>query len=151
MTDRIPYLVLNAIESIQSLDLIDFVKNFDDDERGFMWSNDPRVKKIGDKLINDGHSGASFAFTLRECQKIFRKQECPETEVPEDKSHKNKELVEDEAGKNYLFYNEIDEYNKKALNIMITKESSEAIDYMFNEDTPETTSFNYAEMLVKYR
>ena len=122
MTDRIPYLVLNAIEAIQSLDLVDFVKNFDDDERGFMWSNDPRVKRIGDKIIDDGHSGASFACTLRECQNIFRKRECPEIEVPEDKSNKNKELVEDEAGKNYLFYNEMNEDNKKALNIMFSKD-----------------------------
>ena len=123
MTDRTPYLVLNAIEAIKSLDLVCFVKNFDDDERGFMWSNDSRIKKISDKLKNDGHSGASFAYTLRKCQKIFRKQECPETEIPEDNCPDDKELVEDEAGKNYLFYNEIDEDNRKALNIIFSKRS----------------------------
>ena len=59
--------VKNALVVIKDLQLEDFIKSFDGKD-GFMWSSDSRVTKIGNKLMSDGHSGASFAFTLRECQ-----------------------------------------------------------------------------------
>jgi len=63
--------VINMLNAIESLGLVDFVKNFND-ERGFMWTNDKRIYDIGDKVINDYHSGASFACCLRECQYLLQ-------------------------------------------------------------------------------
>lgn len=70
----------NALAVIKELQLEDFVKNFDE-ETGFMWSSDPRVHQIGEKLESDGHSGASFALTLRECQRRLSEESEPEPEV----------------------------------------------------------------------
>ena len=71
----------NAMAVIKELQLEDFVKNFDDEETGFMWSSDPRVHQIGEKLESDGHSGASFALTLRECQRRLNEESDPEPEI----------------------------------------------------------------------
>ncbi len=49
-------------------ELADFVKKFNNDDTGFMWSADPRVSTIADSLDSDGHSGASFACCMRACQ-----------------------------------------------------------------------------------
>ena len=46
----------------------DYVRNFDGNQ-GFMWDKDPRKYAIGDAVDSDGHSGASFAICLRECQR----------------------------------------------------------------------------------
>ena len=77
--------IQNAMAVIKELQLEDFVKNFDDEKTGFMWSSDPRVHQIGEKLESDGHSGASFALTLRECQRRLNEESDPglEVEVPE--------------------------------------------------------------------
>ena len=64
MDDYTKTLVSNALNFIRTRqDLIDFVidENNDLKSTGFMWSNDPRVNDIGNALINDGHSGFSFA------------------------------------------------------------------------------------------
>ena len=73
--------IQNALAVIKELQLEDFVKNFGDEETGFMWSSDPRVQQIGEKLESDGHSGASFALTLRECQRRLNEESEPGTEV----------------------------------------------------------------------
>jgi hypothetical protein len=54
--------------------LAEFVKNFSD-SRGFAWSDDPKIKEIGTGLMDDGHSGASFALTMRKCQQILLKED----------------------------------------------------------------------------
>ena len=54
-------------------DLVDFVKNFDEDS-GFMWSSDERKIKILDGINNPNHSPTSFALTLRICQTIHKGQ-----------------------------------------------------------------------------
>jgi hypothetical protein len=48
-----------------------FVKNFENNETGFMFSDDPQLKLIMDAVEEDGHTGASFACTLRACQSIL--------------------------------------------------------------------------------
>jgi hypothetical protein len=37
-------------------------------DKGFMWDNHPNISIISSKLEHDGHSGASFAWTLRNIQ-----------------------------------------------------------------------------------
>mgnify|MGYP004097583919 CR=1 FL=1 len=85
MDSHLEKLTQNAMTVIKELHLEDFIKNFDDKETGFMWSSDPRVHQIGEKLESDGHSGASFAFTLRECQhRLNRDYDLePEVTIPE--------------------------------------------------------------------
>ena len=65
-------LVQNAMNAIKELGHEEFVRNFDDNTTGFIWSADSRVTEIGNKLLEDGHSGASFACTLRECQRRLK-------------------------------------------------------------------------------
>ncbi len=61
----------NMLSYIKSQEgLSEFVANFNG-KNGFMWSDDKRVNQIGNAVIEDGHSGASFALCLRMCQKIL--------------------------------------------------------------------------------
>ena len=65
----------NMLSYIKSQEgLSEFVANFDDNKNGFMWSHDKRVNQIGNAVIKDGHSGASFALCLRRCQSILNKE-----------------------------------------------------------------------------
>ena len=64
--------VQNAMNAIKELGHEEFVRNFDDNTTGFIWSADSRVTEIGNELLEDGHSGASFACTLRECQRRLK-------------------------------------------------------------------------------
>ena len=63
----------NAMAAIKELGHEEFVRDFNDKSTGFMWSTDSRTTEIGNKLLEDGHSGASFAYTLRECQRRLKK------------------------------------------------------------------------------
>tara|TARA_Y100000816_G_C25667897_1_gene354154 strand:+ start:22 stop:306 length:285 start_codon:yes stop_codon:yes gene_type:complete len=67
--------VYEALNVIQELGLCNFVKNFDSPETGFMWSSDPKVTQIGNALEFQGHSGCSFACTLRSVQAILKERE----------------------------------------------------------------------------
>ena len=61
----------NMLSYIKSQEgLSEFVANFND-KNGFMWSDDKRINQIGNAVIEDGHSGASFALCLRMCQNIL--------------------------------------------------------------------------------
>jgi hypothetical protein len=57
----------------------EFVKNFNDNERGFMFSNHPYIYVIGSSPLvdQDGHTGATFACCLRECQQILNNSPPP--------------------------------------------------------------------------
>jgi hypothetical protein len=64
----------NMLSYIKSQEgLSEFVANFNG-KNGFMWSDDKRVNQIGNAVIEDGHSGASFALCLRRCQSILNKE-----------------------------------------------------------------------------
>jgi hypothetical protein len=52
-------------------DLESFIKNYENNETGFLFSKDPRLELIMDAVEADGHTGASFACTLRACQSIL--------------------------------------------------------------------------------
>lgn len=61
-------LVLNAVTAIKELDCVEYIKHFDDNSARFMWSTNETVYKLGKALVKDGHSGASFACTMRLAQ-----------------------------------------------------------------------------------
>lgn len=63
-----------AHKAISQLEMWQFMQE-DPGESGFMFSGDNRVTIIGEKISQlgySGHSGASFAFTLRVMQYIAR-------------------------------------------------------------------------------
>ena len=60
--------LLNAVRAIKELNCAEYIKHFDDSSTGFMWSTNETVYKLGKVLEKDGHSGASFACTMRLAQ-----------------------------------------------------------------------------------
>jgi hypothetical protein len=63
-------MVRDAMNVIIELNVVNFVKDFDN-EKGFMFADDRRILMIGHALDHQCHSGASFAYTLRQCQYYF--------------------------------------------------------------------------------
>jgi len=72
---------------------ITFSNNWDfvsEDVESFMWSNDPRIDQISEKMEEfgyDGHSGTSFGYTLRNMQYLVQNGEA-EFKKLFDKSNK---------------------------------------------------------------
>lgn len=65
-------MLVNAWQAINQTELWDFVK---EDIDSFMFSHDPRVTRIYNKMEElgyGGHSGASFGFTMRTMQFIAK-------------------------------------------------------------------------------
>jgi hypothetical protein len=60
--------------AVRQLGIWDFVREFEDEQHGFMFSNDPRVAQIGNHPLVDrhGHSGASFGICCRNVQFIAK-------------------------------------------------------------------------------
>ena len=60
--------------AVRQLGLWEFVRNFGDDRRGFMFSNAPEVNNIGNHPLVErhGHSGASFGMCCRNVQFIAK-------------------------------------------------------------------------------
>ena len=58
--------------AVRQLELWDFVRQFEDDQHGFMFSSDHRVDQIRyhPLVTNHGHSGGSFGFCCRNVQFI---------------------------------------------------------------------------------
>ena len=64
--------ISNMLKVIQSdNNLIEYVTHFNGKD-GFMWDTDLRKYQISDAVDKDGHSGASFALCLRECQRRLK-------------------------------------------------------------------------------
>jgi hypothetical protein len=140
-------------------ELIDFLVNFNEDS-GFMWSGDPRTIEIGNAVMNDGHSGASMAMCMRECQYLLKKEkenemvienledeEIPETndtmaEIPTLQRQSTTTHL------NYINETNIDETNKTAIDIAATQGWDTAVEHMLKKDdgTPRT----YSEMRSLY-
>jgi len=84
MTDfsfiRDPYtrrLISNGYTAVNHLELMGWLRNFcPRDSEGFMWSSHPNIKKICDKMESlpdaPGHSGSSFAITMRHLEYIAK-------------------------------------------------------------------------------
>lgn len=163
--------VINMINAIRSLGLEAFVRDFND-ERGFMWASDQRVYDIGNAVLNDGHSGCSFACTLRECQHLFNN---PAELLLIDNNNNNEpdiisENVDDEtgpeigpeteheyvdgtdvkkgSGKDYIFYEGMDNYNREAMDIAVSKGMDAAIEFMTKDVA--NGNMSYAEMRYRY-
>ena len=154
--------VKNMLNAIRTLDLDDFVRDFDD-EQGFMWSNDKRIYDIGDKVVSDGHSGASFACCLRKCKQLLKTN--PSDVVEMDSEHAidaNAIAIESEtktdyvegtdvktgSGEDYIFYEGMDAYNKQAMDIAVSKGMDAAVEFM-TKGLGDGTSC-YAAMCERY-
>ena len=77
MEDKSNYMekcISNMMNVIQTdFNLIEYVTYFNG-ENGFLWDNDLRKQQISNAVEDDGHSGASFALCLRECQRRLKTQ-----------------------------------------------------------------------------
>ena len=61
--------VKDCMDSIHKVNAEEFVRDFPSDRRNnFSLSLDPKIFEIYSNLKYEGHSGASYACTLRECQ-----------------------------------------------------------------------------------
>ena len=60
--------------AVRQLGLWDFVRDFEDDTRGFMFSTGPEISQISNHPLVDkwGHSGASFGMCCRNVQFIAK-------------------------------------------------------------------------------
>ena len=177
MDDYTKTLVSNALNFIRTRqDLIDFVidENNTLKDTGFMGSDNPRINEIGNALINDGHSGCSFACTLRMCQEILRKEknenetsndpppippvafpvnEIIEAEVVTSDNNKSKNVSQSFVGfvksiVNSNIYSNMDDNNKKAMDVMDSEGPEASMKHMFTRDDGSIRS--YAEMRALY-
>lgn len=134
--------VQNMMAAIYKLNLVEFIKDYDQDG-GFMFSSDNRVSLLGNEVACDGHSGASFAYTLRRCQYFLNNPEVNTTKAIE-----RPETPIDGAGSDYVFYEAMDNNNKKAMDVFASKGPQEAIKHMFTRE--DGTTCSYSEMREKY-
>jgi FMN-dependent NADH-azoreductase len=130
-----------------------------------MWSGDPRTIEIGNAVINDGHSGASMAMCMRECQYLLKKEkenemvivDLEDGEIPEtdntiaEKTSIQRQIatpptLQRQSTTTHLNY--IDETNKKAIDVAATHGWDAAIEHMLTKEdgTPRT----YSEMRALY-
>ena len=73
--------VNNAMEVLNTYpELKQFVKDFNGKD-GFMFTRDERIITIVNALESDGHSGYSFACTMRECQRRLLDLQLKEEEI----------------------------------------------------------------------
>ena len=61
-------MVKDALNAIKMAECEDFVKNFDNNDTGFMFSQHPLTDKIYQNIKYEGHSGCSMACTMRNAQ-----------------------------------------------------------------------------------
>ena len=70
-------LVSNGYQVVSQLELWDWMKEFNPaPDEGFMWTTHPNVYRISEKMETlpnpPGHSGSSFAFTMRTLEFIAK-------------------------------------------------------------------------------
>lgn len=66
--------VENAYKYVEENNLWSFFQSFEPDkDKGFMFERNETLQKISKELDSDGHSGASFAITMRSMQLIAQK------------------------------------------------------------------------------
>lgn len=158
-------MINNMMTAISQLGLEEFVTNFNDDG-GFMWSQDKRVTDIGNHELvdSDGHSGASFAITLRHCQARLREKsknanidcccchEKPESEESPVPVLKTIEPLGDfNVRDNIRLYANtelMDDNNKKAMEVLETQGLEESIKHMLT--APNGQQRSYAQMRELY-
>lgn len=157
--------IKNAMDFLESReDLKLFIKNFDNEQTGFLWSGEKEVYEIGEALSEDGHSGCSLALTLRECQRLLNldkssdKKDNPETEEEIKQTSQTQQRQQTPQipqtpqitqTKQTFDSDYMDEQNKKAMNIWKTKGVDSAIKYMFTDQTTGR-QLSYSEMRSLY-
>ena len=70
-------LIANGYMAVSQLELWKWLKKFNPEEGdGFSWTNHPNIEKIGQKMESlpnpPGHSGCSFAITMRHLEFIAK-------------------------------------------------------------------------------
>jgi hypothetical protein len=69
------FMLENAYQAITASEGWDYMKNFNDNQNGFMFSSNPMTGKIMSKMEElgySGHSGSSFGWTMR-CMEFLAK------------------------------------------------------------------------------
>lgn len=171
-------MVINAMFAIKKLEIEHWIRDFNE-SNGFMFSTHENIYKLMDELNDDGHSGASAAITLRNCQKLLKLDDkddkLPHQEIqdvvdidikppdppaipPEPHNEPNGTCCNgssncnsiDGAGKSLgELYNNMDNNNKKAADVWASQGVEKAIDFMFKH--PETgQKMDYATMRYYY-
>ena len=70
--DFTPELKMMA-DTITKLKLWDWFKNYSPEKgKGFMWSSHPNISKISNALPQNNHSGATFAYAMRQMEYIAK-------------------------------------------------------------------------------
>lgn len=66
--------IQDMCQAVWDLRLWKFVRDFDDDKRGFMFSNDPRLNELDNHplVTKHNHSGASYGWCVRNVQYIAK-------------------------------------------------------------------------------
>lgn len=70
-------LIINGYQAVSQLELWGWMKEFNPEpSEGFMWTTHPNVYRISEKMESlpnpPGHSGSSFAITMRELEFIAK-------------------------------------------------------------------------------
>jgi hypothetical protein len=138
-------MVINALNAIKKYNLEEFVRDFNG-ENGFAFSNDKRINKIGNELLEDGHSGCSFAITMRFCQNILQKQ-YDFINKKNDENKKEEEIIKG-SGKIFETYNLMDEDNKEAADIWASKGVDAAVNHMLSD--LNSGKCDYASMRARF-
>ena len=142
-------MIINAMFAIKKHNMDTWIREFDE-PTGFIMSSSNNISILQEELADDGHSGCSAACTLRMCQVLLTKEynnlllenveneneENPETiieAIPVD-TRIVTENIDHEAikgsGKSYKFYNNMDEHNKKAMDVATSHGMNAAVDFM---------------------
>mgnify|MGYP001284456015 FL=1 len=161
--------IIHMLEVIIELDHQEKVENFNQ-SCGFMSCNDDFVNQIGnhEKILSAGHSGASFGITMRICQKVlkdykeFNKKLVQYNNFIDDaigdidkKIYTIEGVLEpfkepnpNGSGSDYIFYDNMDDNNKKATDIAVKQGLDAAIKHMTTDANGQVRS--YSEMRALY-
>ena len=74
-------MVLDGMNAIRISECEEWVKNFDDPNTGFTFCSHPNIEKINNNINYGGHSGCSYACTMRNCQYFLAHMDEWELEV----------------------------------------------------------------------
>jgi RPA family protein len=67
-------MLKNMYNVITRLELWGWLKTYEPEEgKGFMWSRSPEISRIMSATASDGHTGSSFAWTMRHMEAIAKK------------------------------------------------------------------------------
>jgi hypothetical protein len=67
-------IIVRALKVIRSKpEWLSYVKNFNDDTKGFLLANNQHINELKTAIDNENpvHSGASLAMCLQECRKLL--------------------------------------------------------------------------------